>query len=143
MGKSTGRMEGRCPRGGLPPLRPRARPRLSPRSRSAMSTPTPSLSAGLLPPRTRTPWVRQSETPEPDPNLASAGFSSAFLCCLNAVCLCEPGRGDKDPAPVQFHGRRSGEERALPRPGHLLPCCRRQRHVAELLRGRRHHPARA
>lgn len=62
MGRNIGRMEELClcPKSGLHPLRPRhrARPRLSPRDRSAMSTPTPSLCAGLPPPRIKTPWVR-------------------------------------------------------------------------------------
>lgn len=71
--------------------------------------------------------------------LLSLQLSSADL----TMSLCEPVRGDQDPAPLQFHGCRAGEERALPRPGHLLPRCRRQRHIAELLRGRRHHPASA
>ena len=45
-----------CPRSGLHPLRPRRRVSLrpSPRDRSAMSTRTPSPSAGLLQPRIRT-----------------------------------------------------------------------------------------
>lgn len=65
-GRNIGQMEGLwpCPKSGLHPLRPRrrARPRLSPRDRSAMSTPTPSLFAGLHPPRIRTPWVRYPNT---------------------------------------------------------------------------------
>lgn len=60
---------------------------------------------------------------------------------LIIVSFCTLLRRDEDPAQVQFHGCRPGKERALPCPGHLLPRCRWQRHAAQLLRGRCHHPA--
>lgn len=52
-------------------------------------------------------------------------------------------RRNTDPTQVQLHGSRPGKERALSCPSHLFPRCRWQRHPAQLLRGRCHHPASA
>lgn len=90
---------------------------------------------------------------------AATGFTKKCNCCaalnacrlwsratrlsvVNLVILVISPSGDPHAAPLQLHGRGAGKERENSSPGHLLPRSRRQQHPAQLLRGRRHHPAR-
>lgn len=72
-------------------------------------------------------------------------YSERFInfMSLTLYSVCKLLRRDTDPSQVQFNGSRPGKERTLPCPGHLLSRCGRQRHPAQLLWGRCHHPASA